>query len=78
MKIWCLFSARDFEHAKKDLLCWWPEKPSVETLAGALWCDTAEKVRVAGAIWSEQPSRCPWLTNETDTYRLEQVEEGMR
>jgi hypothetical protein len=33
MKIWCLFSVdNNYDQPENNLVCWWQEKPSLETL----------------------------------------------
>lgn len=76
MKIFCLFSvANNYDQPDNNLVCWWRERPSIETLAKALGesfpsrsdNDTLAIVKV----WSGDVARL----HEVD-YRLEEVGEG--
>ncbi len=78
MKIVCLFSVENnYDQPQNNLICWWREKPSIETLAKALdlrfpASSDSETLAIV-KVWSGEGARII----ETD-YRLEEVEEGER
>ena len=76
-KIICLFSVENnYDQPEFNLVCCWPEKPSIEAVAAALGetfpgRDDADTLAVVN-IWSGTSAR----VLNTD-YRLEEVEAGV-
>lgn len=76
MKIVCLFSVENnYDQPNNNLVCWWREKPSIETVAKMIGetfpCRDDNDTLAIVKIWSGEGARI----HETD-YRLENVEEG--
>jgi hypothetical protein len=79
-KIWCLFSIDcNYDQPDNNLVCWWQEKPSLETLFKALGfniSDTQDDVVVnIVKVWSSGED--VQLTLGGTSFRLEEVQEGI-
>ncbi len=79
-KIWCLFSvANDYDQPDNNLVRWWAEKPTIETLAKFLATPLAsaqdDQIVAVVTIWGGKPARIS--ANDT-MYRLEEVAEAPR
>lgn len=80
-KIWVLFSVENnYDQPDNNLVCWWSERPSIETLTKTLGWDTIEAVKDDAIIvnivniWG---GKAVQLNGPgTTLYRVEEIEEG--
>lgn len=77
MKIWCLFSVDcNYDQPDNNLVCWWQEKPSLETLFKALGVELGkDDVTTVNAVKIWTGERLQIRPGDTE-YRLEDVAEG--
>jgi hypothetical protein len=79
MKIWCLFSVdNNYDQPENNLVCWWQEKPSLETLfiiLGIKMGENDEHTVQVVQVWTGKDIQAGF---EQIRYRLEQVEEGKK
>lgn len=79
MKIFCLFSVENnYDQPDNNLIAWWKEKPSFDTLAKAAGlkgfpCDADQDTLFVVNLWQGQPSQDKFNC----AYRLEELSEGV-
>jgi hypothetical protein len=75
--IWCLFSVeQNYDQPDNNLVCWWREKPSLETLFNTIGVEMGKRDDTTVAIvkiWAGDPQDV-----DTTLYRLEAVSEGRK
>jgi len=74
-RIWCLLSIdNNYDQPANNLVCWWRDKPSIETLAKAMQLKMDTDANIIAVVRVHQGETARRI--ETD-YRLEQVAEGV-
>lgn len=77
MKIWCLFSVENnYDQPSNNLICWWKDKPSIQTIAEALKVkfEGGEDETIIKVVRIHQGGDARFWNTD---YRLEEVEEGI-